>query len=45
MKKVSFTVAGQKIVGTLQFPEQIKEKNPAILIIHGWNSAQIRFFF
>jgi uncharacterized protein len=42
MQHVSFIVDGQKLVGTLQYPRETKEKNPAILMIHGWMSSQKR---
>ncbi|MGI8420594.1 MAG: alpha/beta hydrolase family protein, partial [Candidatus Levyibacteriota bacterium] len=42
MKPVSFEVDGQKLTGTLFYPEQIKTKNPAILFLHGWKSSQKR---
>lgn len=39
-KKVSISVARQKIRGTLVFPKKLKPKNPAVLFIHGWSSNQ-----
>ncbi len=42
MQNISFTVDKQKLVGTLQYPEIVKEQNPAILFIHGWKSSQRR---
>lgn len=44
MKKVSFTVDGLKLAGTIFFPPKPAEKNPAILFVHGWTSAQERSF-
>lgn len=42
MQNVSFTVDGQKLVGTLQYPQDVKDKNPAIIMVHGWMSSQKR---
>lgn len=42
MQNVSFTVDGQNVVGTLQYPQEIKDKNPAIIMVHGWMSSQKR---
>lgn len=36
MQRVSFFVGGQKLVGELFYPAKLKEKNPAILFVHGW---------
>jgi esterase/lipase len=44
MKKVSFNVDGLRLEGTLFYPEKLKEKNPAILFVHGWTSEQERSF-
>jgi len=40
MQKISFIVAGQKLQGTLIYPEKIRAKNPAILFLHGWRSSE-----
>lgn len=40
MQKVSFTVDNQKLNGTLFYPENPKEQNPAILFIHGFTGSQ-----
>lgn len=40
MKKVSIGVNGQKIKGMLIFPPNLKSKNPAVLLIHGWASSE-----
>lgn len=40
MKKISFEVEGQKLHGTLFYPEKLKSKNPAILFLHGWRSSE-----
>ena len=42
MKKITFTVHGQKLQGNLFYPEKVKPKNPAILLLHGWKSSQKR---
>lgn len=43
MQKISFVVDGQKLHGTIFYPENIKEKNPAILFLHGWMSSEQRY--
>ncbi len=40
MHEVSFEVDGQTLRGMIFYPEKIKEKNPAILFIHGWMSSE-----
>jgi esterase/lipase len=40
MKKITFTVDGQKLEGTLFYPEKILSKNPAVLFLHGWRSSE-----
>jgi dienelactone hydrolase len=42
MQEISYTVNNQQLVGTLLYPENVKAKNPAILLIHGWMSSQKR---
>ena len=44
MQKVSFIVGGNKLAACIFFPENPKEKNPAILFVHGWTSAMERSF-
>ncbi len=44
MQKVSFTVDGQNLVGVLFFPENIQEKNPAILLAQGWTGEKKRSY-
>lgn len=40
MKNVEFISDGKKLKGTVFYPQTVKEKNPAILFIHGWTSSQ-----
>lgn len=41
MRKIEIPINdNQKITGTLYFPETMKEKNPAILFLHGWTSDE-----
>ena len=42
MKHIDFIVDRNKLKGTLVFPEKLKQKNPAILFIHGWASKRER---
>jgi len=42
MKKITFTVDGETLVGNILFPESLKSKNPALLFLHGWKSSQVR---
>lgn len=42
MKELHFLVDGQKIAATIQYPQNIKEKNPAVLFVHGWMASQKR---
>jgi len=42
MQEVSFSVNNQKLIGTILYPEKLQDKNPAILLIHGWMSSQKR---
>lgn len=44
MKEIEFTVGGLKLKGNLFYQEKVKEKNPAILFIHGWTSEKRRSF-
>jgi uncharacterized protein len=44
MKNVKFLVDGNRLKGTLIFPEKLKEKNTAILFIHGWTSFKERSY-
>lgn len=40
MKKISFTVDGQTINGTLISPDSVSKKLPVVLFIHGWNTGE-----
>lgn len=40
MKKINLKVNNQRIETTLFYPKFIKNKNPGILFIHGWESSQ-----
>lgn len=40
MHDVSFEIDGQTLRGTIFYPKEVKEKNPAILFIHGWMSSE-----
>jgi uncharacterized protein len=42
MKDIYLSVDNQKLKGTLIFPEHLKEKNPAVLFLHGWMSSENR---
>jgi uncharacterized protein len=42
MEQVEFLVDGNRLKGLLIFPENVKDKNPAILFIHGWTSKKER---
>lgn len=44
MEPVEFKSDGLKIQGNLFFPRTLKNKNPAILFIHGWTSEMKRSF-
>jgi uncharacterized protein len=44
MEQMEFLVDGNRLKGTLVFPEKLKEKNPAILFIHGWTSMKERSY-
>jgi uncharacterized protein len=44
MEHIEFHVSGNTLKGSLFFPKTLKEKNPAILFIHGWTSARNRSF-
>ncbi len=44
MKHIEFFVDNNKLKGTLFFPQSLKEKNPAILFIHGWTSERTRSY-
>lgn len=43
-RKVEFAVGEQKLRGNVFYPPNPKDKNPAILYIHGWTSEQNRNF-
>lgn len=40
MKKIKISVNKQSIEGTLFYPENLKNKNPAVLFVHGWASDE-----
>lgn len=42
-KKISFSVGGQQLVGTLQYPQEIKQDAPAVLFLHGWTSSEKKY--
>lgn len=44
MKHLEFLVDKKKLKGTLVFPKKLKEKNPAILFVHGWTSKKERSY-
>ena len=41
MKQVEFVVGKNTLKGALFFPDALKEKNPAILFIHGWTGKKL----
>ena len=44
MKLLNLSSNGRSLSGALFFPSVLKEKNPAILFIHGWTSEKIRSY-
>jgi esterase/lipase len=44
MKKIAFAVGTQKNIGHIFLPKKLFDKNPAVLFVHGWTSAQERSF-
>ncbi|MDO8609337.1 MAG: alpha/beta fold hydrolase [bacterium] len=44
MQQVEFNVKNLTLKGTLFFPKKLRDKNPAILFVHGWTSERIRSF-
>lgn len=44
MKNLSFPVDNLKLDAVVFYPAEIKEKNPAILFIHGWTSSKERSY-
>jgi uncharacterized protein len=44
MEKIEFATDNQKIRGNIFYPKKLKDKNPAVLFIHGWTSGQDRNF-
>ena len=44
MKKIEFFVDNNKLRGTIISPQNPKERNPAILFIHGWTSHKERSY-
>ena len=43
MRSITITVDGETLKGFLFYPPNEKDKNPAVLFIHGWTSAQDRY--
>jgi uncharacterized protein len=39
-KKISFKVEGDKLTGTLFFPDRSKPSSPAVMFLHGWKSDE-----
>ncbi len=44
MQQISFDVEKYKLAGAVFYPEKLKEKNPAILFVHGWTSEKERSY-
>lgn len=44
MKHIEFLVDNNKLKGSIILPKKIKDKNPAILFIHGWTSEKSRSY-
>lgn len=44
MQSISFKAEDYNLAGALFYPERIKEKNPAILFVHGWTSEKERSY-
>jgi len=44
MKHVELIVDKKRLKGALVFPKKLKEKNPAVLFIHGWTSEKERSY-
>ena len=44
MQEISFIVDDYKLSGTIFYPEKVKDKNPAILFVHGWTSEKKRSY-
>jgi dipeptidyl aminopeptidase/acylaminoacyl peptidase len=40
MKKIKFKVDGHTLTGTIIYPSNIKDSNPAVLFVHGWLSSE-----
>ena len=40
MEKIFFKVDGDNLFGTILYPSKLKDKNPAVLFVHGWTSSQ-----
>lgn len=43
MKDVTFNVGKDKLRGQLFYPSDLKDKNPAVIFLHGWTSGQDRY--
>jgi uncharacterized protein len=44
MEDITFEVDGLKLKGNIFYPEEVKEKNPAILFVQGWTGNRKRSF-
>ncbi|MDD4989137.1 MAG: alpha/beta hydrolase, partial [Candidatus Pacebacteria bacterium] len=44
MEKILIPGNGYSLEGNIFIPKEKKAKNPAVLLLHGWNSAQDRMF-
>lgn len=44
MQHVRFTVDGIKLAGAIFYPENLKDKNPAIFFVQGWTGNMTRSF-
>jgi uncharacterized protein len=44
MQKISFTVDGLRLSGTIFYPPNPKEKNPGIFFVQGWTSKKERSY-
>jgi hypothetical protein len=44
MQAINFFVGNQKLSGVIFYPEVKKNKNPAILFVHGWTSEKERSY-
>jgi len=44
MQEISFVVDGRKLSGAIFYPDQLKDKNPAILVVHGWTGKKLNSY-